>query len=126
MNMHLCLRMNLCMFVGFIYVFTQVDFSDVLRVSAQDEQKWQLKVLSILASQNASLGEAVMVWKRTLDTHFGGATECTICYAVVHGPTRSLPRLHCKQCKNKFHSACLFKWFSSSGKSNCPLCRHIF
>uniref|UniRef100_A0A1I7WPE7 E3 ubiquitin-protein ligase listerin n=1 Tax=Heterorhabditis bacteriophora TaxID=37862 RepID=A0A1I7WPE7_HETBA len=32
----------------------------------------------------------------------------------------------CRQCKNKFHSNCLYKWFESSSQSRCPLCRANF
>jgi hypothetical protein len=52
--------------------------------------------------------------------------ECPICYQIVHGTTRQLPRLACRTCNNKFHAACLYKWFSSSQKSTCPLCQTTF
>jgi len=51
-----------------------------------------------------------------------GKSECTICYSLV-GEDGKLPARRCRQCKNVFHSYCLHKWFSSSGKKECPLCR---
>ena len=38
----------------------------------------------------------------------------------------SLPDKRCRTCKHAFHSACLFRWFSSSQQSTCPLCRNIW
>lgn len=49
-----------------------------------------------------------------------------ICFSVIHGSNYSLPRLSCKTCKKKFHSACLYRWFSTSNNSTCPLCRNLF
>ena len=37
-----------------------------------------------------------------------------------------IPALVCRTCKNKFHSACLYKWFQTSGKSKCVLCQEAF
>ena len=29
----------------------------------------------------------------------------------------------CRTCRKRFHGGCLYKWFKSSGKSNCPHCQ---
>jgi hypothetical protein len=63
---------------------------------------------------------------QNVEKEFDGIEECPICYSVVHTSDRSLPRLRCKTCKHKFHSACLYKWFSTSQKSTCPLCQTPF
>ena len=47
-------------------------------------------------------------------------------YSSSTGTTRQLPKLACRTCHNKFHAACLYKWFSSSQKSTCPLCQTTF
>jgi E3 ubiquitin-protein ligase DOA10 len=44
----------------------------------------------------------------------------------LHGSSHQLPKLACRTCKKKFHSACLYKWFSTSNNSTCPLCRNLF
>ena len=54
---------------------------------------------------------------------FEDVEECPICYTVLHLVNNSLPRMACHTCRNKFHSACLSKWFNTSNKSTCPLCQ---
>lgn len=76
--------------------------------------------------QNGALAEAIGIWKSNFDKEFEGVEECPICYSVIHTANHSLPRLACKTCKHKFHSACLYKWFSTSHKSTCPLCQSPF
>lgn len=80
----------------------------------------------MLGLQNGALAEAIGIWKRNFDKEFEGVEECPICYSVIHTANHSLPRLACKTCKHKFHSACLYKWFSTSHKSTCPLCQSPF
>lgn len=76
--------------------------------------------------QNGALSEAVQMWKRNVDREFEGVEECPICYSIIHTSNHTLPGLACKTCKHKFHSACLYKWFSTSHKSTCPLCQTPF
>ena len=61
-----------------------------------------------------------------MDKKFEGLDDCMICFSVIHGSNYSLPKLSCKTCKKKFHSACLYRWFSTSNNSTCPLCRNLF
>lgn len=51
--------------------------------------------------------EGLRLWKRNIDKRFEGVEECMVCYAVVHGTNFQLPRVQCRTCKKKFHSACL-------------------
>ena len=76
--------------------------------------------------QNGSVLDGLTVWKNNVDKRFEGVEECYICFYVLHGANHQLPKLACKTCKKKFHSACLFKWFSTSNNSTCPLCRNLF
>ncbi len=69
---------------------------------------------------------AIRLWKGNLDREFEGVEPCPICYSVLHPTQRQLPRVACRTCKNKYHSACLYKWFASSSKSSCPMCRADF
>lgn len=76
-----------------------------------------------LALQDGSLADAVVLWRENVARELAGVEPCPICYSVVHMASRSLPRLSCHTCHTKFHPACLYKWFSSSHKSTCPMCR---
>jgi len=89
-------------------------------------RKWMLSMTTLLSTQDGSLLDAVLMWKENVDKQFEGVEECPICYQILHLGNHSLPRLACRTCRHKFHSACLYKWFSTSHKSNCPLCQSPF
>ncbi|BBN16555.1 E3 ubiquitin-protein ligase listerin [Marchantia polymorpha subsp. ruderalis] len=89
-------------------------------------RKWILSMASFLRNQNGAVSEAVQMWKRNVDREFEGVEPCPICYSIIHTSNHSLPKLACKTCRNKFHSACLYKWFSTSHQSTCPLCKTPF
>ncbi|XP_064613366.1 E3 ubiquitin-protein ligase listerin-like [Liolophura sinensis] len=95
-------------------------------VSASQWEKLLLQLNIFLQHQNGSIVDGLQMWKRNIDKRFEGVEECTICYSVIHGTTLQLPRLQCRTCKKKFHSACLYKWFNTSHNSTCPLCRNLF
>lgn len=97
-----------------------------LGISEVKQRKWLLSMMSFVRNQNGALAEAIRIWKRNFDKEFEGVEECPICYSVIHTVNHSIPRLACKTCKHKFHSACLYKWFSTSHKSTCPLCQSPF
>ncbi|KAK8730796.1 hypothetical protein OTU49_007938 [Cherax quadricarinatus] len=81
---------------------------------------------TMLSHRNTPLLQSLVFWKQNVDQKFEGIEECFICYYVLHGTNHQLPKLLCRTCKKKFHSACLYKWFSSSNNSTCPLCRSLF
>ncbi|XP_075088640.1 E3 ubiquitin-protein ligase listerin-like [Nicotiana tabacum] len=103
-----------------------VDCTKSLGISEIKQRKWLMSMMSFLRNQNGALAEAIRTWKSNFDKEFEGVEECPICYSVLHTSNHSLPRLACKTCKHKFHSACLYKWFSTSHKSTCPLCQSPF
>ncbi|XP_047330718.1 E3 ubiquitin-protein ligase listerin isoform X2 [Impatiens glandulifera] len=103
-----------------------VDCARSLGISEMKQRKWLLSLLSFVCNQNGALAEAIRIWKSNFDMEFKGVEECPICYSVIHTTNHSLPRLACKTCKHKYHSACLYKWFSTSHKSTCPLCQSPF
>nr|POE66372.1 e3 ubiquitin-protein ligase listerin [Quercus suber] len=103
-----------------------VDCTRSLGISEVKQRKWLMSMMSFVRSQNGALAEAIRIWKNNFDKEFEGVEECPICYSVIHTANHSLPRLACKTCKHKFHSACLYKWFSTSHKSSCPLCQSPF
>uniref|UniRef100_A0A6Q2XU70 E3 ubiquitin-protein ligase listerin n=1 Tax=Esox lucius TaxID=8010 RepID=A0A6Q2XU70_ESOLU len=95
-------------------------------VAVQQWRNWMLQLSTYLTHQNGSIMEGLALWKTNVDKRFEGVEDCTICFSVIHGSNYSLPKKACRTCKKKFHSACLYKWFTSSNKSTCPLCRETF
>ncbi|KAF1769122.1 hypothetical protein GCK72_000936 [Caenorhabditis remanei] len=89
-------------------------------------KKWLMQLNAYLFHQNGAILEGIEMWKRNVDKGVEGVEDCTICMMTVHQQTHQLPKVRCKQCKNKFHSNCLYKWFESSNQSSCPLCRNNF
>ncbi|RDX54789.1 hypothetical protein OH76DRAFT_1398200 [Lentinus brumalis] len=84
---------------------------------------WVLGVQQILTFRSGSIVDGLSFFLKNVTSHFEGLAECAICYSVVNATDGSLPRKPCRTCKNRFHAACLFKWFASSHSSSCPLCR---
>ena len=95
-------------------------------VSEARLRKWLLSMSAFLMNQDGSVAEALELWRQNLDKTFEGVDECPICYSVIHPVDRSLPKMACRTCKYKFHSACLYKWFNTSHKSVCPMCKSPF
>jgi hypothetical protein len=89
-------------------------------------RSWLLVVTSHLSVHNATINDAIMLFKKNVDLHLDGIEECAICYSIIGVIDRQLPTKQCKTCKNKFHGGCLFKWFKSSNQDLCPLCRQPF
>ncbi|CAI9107100.1 OLC1v1006386C1 [Oldenlandia corymbosa var. corymbosa] len=103
-----------------------VDCTRSLGISDVKQRKWLMSMTLFVRNQNGAIAESIRIWKSNFDKEFEGVEECPICYSVIHTSNHSLPRLACKTCKHKFHSACLYKWFSTSHKSTCPLCQSPF
>ena len=100
----------------------QVDLGETLKLKQGQIRKWTLSIKNLIQQRNGDIISAILLWKSNIDKEMDGIEECYICYCVMHGVDRSLPNMQCQNCKNKFHVACIRKWFSSSNKSNCPLC----
>ncbi|KAJ7676451.1 hypothetical protein B0H17DRAFT_1334447 [Mycena rosella] len=103
----------------------KIEVKDVQRVGV-DESRWRAWILAVqqtLWSQNGRIVDGIGLFKKNVTGHFEGQVECAICYSIISVMDGSLPRKPCKTCKNRFHSGCLYKWFSSSHSSSCPLCR---
>lgn len=86
-------------------------------------RKWLLSIMAFLRNHNGSVAEALDLWKRNAEREFSGQEDCLICYSIIQPSNGQLPKLSCRTCRKKFHGACLYKWFHSSGKSNCPHCQ---
>ena len=104
----------------------KVDSGKRIGVGSGQWRNWMLQLTTFLHHHNGSIIAGLNVWKRNLDKRFQGIEECYICFYVLHGANHQLPKMMCRTCKKKFHSACLFKWFHTSNKSSCPLCRNLF
>lgn len=106
-----------------------------------------MQLTKFLNHLNGSILDGLKLWKQNLDKKFQGVEECFICYTIIHQGTCALPKLSCRTCKKKFHGPCLvsflcllfivfliryfflflqYKWFTTSNKSTCPICRNIF
>ncbi|EDV97987.1 E3 ubiquitin-protein ligase listerin [Drosophila grimshawi] len=85
-----------------------------------------MQLTIFLTHQNGTIYDGLTLWKNNLDKKFEGVEECYVCYTVIHQDTCQLPKLTCKTCKKKFHGPCLYKWFTTSSKSTCPICRNVF
>jgi hypothetical protein len=104
----------------------EVDGTKRMGVTEGKWRKWVLHMVTCISNRDGRLLDAIRLWQQNLDKEFEGVEDCPICYAVLHMTTNQLPRMACKTCKHKFHSACLYKWFNTSHKSNCPLCQSSF
>ncbi|KAF7277773.1 hypothetical protein GWI33_009194 [Rhynchophorus ferrugineus] len=96
------------------------------QISGTTHKQWLLQFKKCVLHQNGRIWDGLSLWNNNLDRKFDGVEECYICYTVLHTGTYQLPRLSCGTCKKKFHSVCLYKWFSTSNKSSCPICRNLF
>ncbi|KAH9959432.1 hypothetical protein BC827DRAFT_504162 [Russula dissimulans] len=100
--------------------------SKIIGVPENRWRSWLLVVQQIVWSQNGRVVDAISLFKKNVMLHFDGQTECAICYSIINVTDGSLPKKPCKTCKNRFHAACLYKWFNTSHSSSCPLCRSEF
>ncbi|EFC45004.1 zf-C3HC4 domain-containing protein [Naegleria gruberi] len=105
----------------------QIESNEHSAVDENKYRKWILKMTTMLFSQVTSNGvsDVLVLWKENLDKHFQGVEPCPICYSVVSGRDHQIPKVECKICHNKFHGACIYRWFSTSGNQTCPMCRSI-
>eukprot|EP00884_Botryococcus_braunii_P021995 jgi/Botrbrau1/847/Bobra.0352s0041.1 len=101
----------------------EVDVIKKVGVPQARLRKWLLTIAAYLRSQNGTLADAMLMWRSNCAREFAGVEECLICYSIVSPVNQELPRQTCRQCSKNFHGTCLYKWFRSAGKSNCPHCQ---
>ncbi|XP_039275962.1 E3 ubiquitin-protein ligase listerin [Nilaparvata lugens] len=99
--------------------------SEKCMVSSAQTRHWVMKLSSFLSHKNGSIWDGLILWKNDLDKKFEGVEECYICFAILCN-NQQLPKLVCQTCKKRFHSKCLYKWFTTSNKSSCPICRNDY
>ncbi|WLF76346.1 hypothetical protein PVL30_000047 [Lodderomyces elongisporus] len=109
------------------YPLENVSIDGPSRVGVKENRwkAWLLASQKIISIQNGSVVDAIELFCKNINLHFSGFEDCAICYSILH-QDMSLPSKTCQTCNNKFHAACLYKWFKSSGNSTCPLCRSGF
>lgn len=108
---------------NFPFRSVDVDGRKTLGVSESRFKRWALQMRQIVNNQDGTLLDALMLWKRYVEKEFEGVEPCPVCYCVLAVKTHELPNMQCKTCANTFHSSCLQKWFTSSGKSRCVVCQ---
>ncbi|SCU84684.1 LADA_0D03180g1_1 [Lachancea dasiensis] len=107
------------------YPLSNIEVHGISRVGI-NEQKWKSWILSaqrVIIGMNGSVMDSLELFTKNVNLHFSGFEECAICYSILHAVDRKLPTKVCPTCNNRFHGACLYKWFRSSGNNTCPLCR---
>lgn len=107
------------------YPLTNVEVNGLSRVGIS-EQKWKQWIMStqrVITNMNGSVMDSLELFTKNVNLQFSGFEECAICYSILHAVDRKLPTKTCPTCSNKFHDACLYKWFRSSGNNTCPMCR---
>ncbi|EDO15938.1 hypothetical protein Kpol_480p25 [Vanderwaltozyma polyspora DSM 70294] len=107
------------------YPLTNVQVIGVSRVgiSEQKWKQWIMSTQSVITNMNGSVMDSLELFTKNVNLQFSGFEECAICYSILHAVDRKLPTKTCPTCRNKFHGACLYKWFRSSGNNTCPMCR---
>lgn len=104
----------------------KVECTKQIGVRPEKWRRWGLQIVNLLSRQNGTILDAVCFWKKSLDQEFDGIEPCPICYSVIHHGDNSIPKMECKTCHQKFHPKCLVKWFQTSHKNECPLCKQSF
>jgi len=101
-----------------------VNCTQKMGVAESQWRKWILSMTTLMATQDGSILDAILLWKSNLEKHFDGIEPCPICFTL--SANNQLPNLQCKTCKNKFHNACMYRWIRTSHKTDCPLCKTAF
>jgi len=110
------------------YPLKPVTISSSRRIGVNEPtwRKWLLSMTTLLLTQDGGVLDAALLWQTNLDNYFKGIELCPICYSLFHSSNFSVPNLSCKTCKSKYHGACVYKWFHTSQKNECPICKTIF
>ena len=103
----------------------EVEFTSTFGFGEAVLRKWLLSMRSFLRNQDGTIDDAIYMWYQNVEKQFEGVEECPICYSIIQPSDHTLPKLKCRTCGNKFHSSCMFKWFSQ-GKATCPMCRSLW
>ncbi|XP_001950973.1 E3 ubiquitin-protein ligase listerin [Acyrthosiphon pisum] len=100
--------------------------SDKSMINMSQWKGWLKQLALFFSHQNGSIIDGISLWQLNITKKFDGVEECYICYSILHNSNYQLPKSACRTCHKKFHSSCLYKWFVTSNKSTCPICRNLF
>ncbi|XP_050536904.1 E3 ubiquitin-protein ligase listerin isoform X2 [Daktulosphaira vitifoliae] len=100
--------------------------SDKSMINMSQWKVWLKQLALFFSHQNGSIIDGISLWQLNITKKFDGVEECYICYSILHNSNYQLPKSACRTCHKKFHSSCLYKWFVTSNKSTCPICRNLF
>ena len=84
----------------------EIDGGKRVGVDAAKWRTWLLQLTAFLA-QNGSVLDGLLLWANNLCKRFDGVDECMICFYILHCLNYQLPRVSCRKCRKRFHSACL-------------------
>jgi len=95
-------------------------------------RKWHLLLHTMLSNgeecglrdKNYIVG-TVKNWQDSVEKHFENVEPCPVCYSIF-SPDGRLPTMTCRTCHHKYHASCMAKWFSTSHKTVCPMCKSDF
>lgn len=110
------------------FPLSQISVNGISRIGVA-EKKWKSWIMStqyVINFQNGTILDAIKHFKDNVTANFENYDDCAICYSILNAVDHSTPNKVCPTCKHNFHSACLYRWFKSSGSSTCPLCRSKF
>ncbi|KAL5316607.1 hypothetical protein ACEPPN_015656 [Leptodophora sp. 'Broadleaf-Isolate-01'] len=109
------------------YPLEGVKVEGLNRVAVTEKKwlSWLRNTQGVITFSNGSIIDGLTAFQKNVTGALKGHTECAICYSII-GPDKKTPDKRCQTCNNLFHSNCLYKWFSSSNQSTCPLCRNPF
>ncbi|KAL2061873.1 hypothetical protein VTL71DRAFT_7251 [Oculimacula yallundae] len=109
------------------YPLEGVKVEGLNRVAVSEKKwlSWLRNTQGVITFSNGSIIDGLSALQKNITGALKGHTECAICYSII-GPDKKTPDKRCGTCSNLFHSNCLYKWFSSSNQSTCPLCRNPF
>eukprot|EP00917_Polyrhabdina_sp_WS-2016_P002083 GHVP01004480.1.p1 GENE.GHVP01004480.1~~GHVP01004480.1.p1 ORF type:complete len:1137 (+),score=188.78 GHVP01004480.1:2008-5418(+) len=109
-----------------------INIPSVNRISDSRILNWKIAAFSEMnkpsrgCPRGSAIYRCILVFWSNVSHFFEGVKDCTICYSMVHSTNRTLPGAECDNCSQKFHQACLDKWFNSSYKTVCPYCQLPF
>jgi len=118
-----CLEMNVSFPPEYPLKAPIVKLEKYVGISEAKARKWTLSITAFLMNRSGTITEVINLWKNNVAKEFEGQEDCLICYSIIQPSTGQLPKLSCRTCHQKFHGTCLYKWFRSSSKSNCPHCQ---
>ncbi|EAY05182.1 hypothetical protein TVAG_058390 [Trichomonas vaginalis G3] len=74
---------------------------------------------AIIQGQGVEAG--IRSWHNYIVKELQEKEPCTICYSYLDDQQR-IPKVKCSVCGQKFHGACLSKWFAHCLQPTCPFC----